>query len=413
MNAIQGTYDPVFKPVVSELQRQLRRHRGGFSACIYRDGRPVMDIWAGMARLDGAPWQPDTMSIGYSCTKGVTATALHILASEGLVDYDAPVARYWPEFGQAGKHDITIRHVLSHQAGLHRLRPLLRKASNVLDWDVVIRRLARARPARQPNGVGAYHAFAFGWLVGEVIQRITNKNIEQVIQDRIARPLGLDGCFIGCPQEQLDRVADCIGLPPLRRDRRAPFHRRYRVPRWIPPGPWRRAIMGGMHPRQLGRLFRHPEFWTTPIPAMNGVFTARSLAKLYAMLANGGELDGVRLMSEDTVHSATRVQTEGIDRVVIYPLRWRLGYHRADAMLKSLPEAFGHFGFGGSGAWANPQLKLSAALTHNAYPMSVGGQLRMARFTGSIYKALGLYDGLVKTLLSRTPTVLNPLPQRA
>ncbi len=411
MIELHGTYDPQFEPVVGELRRQLRQFKGGLSACIYRDGQPILDVWGGAARVDGSPWKRDTMAIGYSATKGVTATALHILASDGLIDYDEPVARYWPEFEQAGKHDITVRQVLSHQAGLHQLGPLLRKASNILDWDTLTHQLAAARPQLNPAGTGAYHAITFGWLVGELIRRVAGKSFQDVLRERLVEPLELDGCFIGCPRNQLDRVADVIGMPPIRRRRKLPFRRRYRVPKWVPPGPFRRLIVRGMHPRQLRRLFRHPDFWTTPIPAMNGVFTARSLAKLFAALANEGELGGVRLMSRETIQKATEVQTTGLDKVVIYPLRWRLGYHRADAMLKSVPEAFGHFGFAGTGVWANPTLRMSAGLIHNAYPLTISGQLRMAQFTGAVYKSMGLYDGLLKTILSGAPTVLHPLPE--
>lgn len=410
MVELHGTYDCQFEPVIEELQRQLRRFGGGISACIYRDGQPILDVWGGASRLDGSPWQRDTMAIGYSATKGVTATVLHTLASDGLIDYDDPVARYWPEFAQERKQDITVRQVLSHQAGLHQIRPLLRKASNILDWDTLTHQLAAARPELHPAGTGAYHAIAFGWLVGELIRRVAKQSFQKALRQRLVEPLDLDGCFIGCPRDQLERVADVMGLPPLRRRRKLPFRRRYRVPNWIPPGPLRRLIVRGMHPRQLRRLFRHPDFWTTPIPAMNGVFTARSLAKMFAALANDGELAGVRLMSHETLQKATEVQTTGLDKVVVYPLRWRLGYHRADAMLKAVPEAFGHFGFAGTGVWANPVLRLSAALIHNAYPLTVAGQLRMAQFTGSVYKALGLYDGLLKTIFSGTPTVLHPQP---
>ena len=407
---IQGTWEPRFEPVVDELREQLERYGGGVSACVYEDGKPVVDVWGGISRLDGTPWKRDTLVITYSTTKGVTSTALHVLASEGKIDYDAPVATYWPEFAQNGKEAITVRQLLSHQAGLHKMRRLVRRASHILDWDHMVGELARARPVFHPGSANAYHALTFGWLVGEIVQRVAGQMFADFLRERIQEPLELDGLFIGAPRSELHRIADVLGLPPLRREHGVPFRRRYRVPLWIPPGPARTMIAGGFHPRQLRRLFAHPEFWTTPIPAANGVFTARSLARLYATLAGGGELDGVRLMSPETVSRMAEVQTTRMDRVTLYPLHWRLGYHRADPMFKAVPEAFGHLGLGGAGGWANPAKRLAGAIVHNGNPLSIPGQIRSVRFTGSVYNALGEYDGLIPTLRAGERTVFHPVP---
>ena len=194
---IQGEYEPRFEPVAKLMRKQLRRYGGGAAAAVFVEGKPVVDIWAGSARSDGTPWQRDTMSICYSGTKGITSTAIHMLATDGLIDYEAPVADYWPEFGCNGKERITVRQLLSHQAGLHKLVHLVDKLTDILDWDLIVSRLAKTEPDFHPGTANAYQAVTFGWLVGELIRRISGVTVSEFVQERIAKPLGLDGLYIG------------------------------------------------------------------------------------------------------------------------------------------------------------------------------------------------------------------------
>lgn len=408
---IHGDYDPRFEPVANVLRKQVAHYGGGGAASVYLKGKCVVDIWAGQARHDGSPWERDTMSICYSGTKGVAATAVHILASEGLLEYDAPVARYWPEFGCNGKENITVRHVLSHQAGLHKVVALVDQLTDILDWDLIVDRLAETEPDFHPGTANAYHAITFGWLVGELVHRVSGMPFPEFVQKRIVEPLALDGLYIGEADGQMDRLSDVVGLPPLRRHGAGPLPTEYRAPSWMPPGPLRSLLRRGLTPRNMKELFTHPSFWKACLPAMNGVCTARSLAKMYSALSLGGELDGVRLVRKDIVEKSAEVQSKRADRVVIYPLHWRLGYHRADALLMDVPRAFGHFGLGGAGGWANPELGLSAALTHNGFPLSVRGQVRTATMTAAVYESLGLYRGVCHTL--RHGPVIELLPARA
>ncbi len=408
---IHGDYEPRFEPVANVLRKQVAYYGGGGAASVYLEGKCVVDIWAGQARHDGSPWERDTMSICFSATKGVAATAVHILASEGLLEYDAPVARYWPEFGRNGKEKITVRHVLAHQAGLHRVVPLVDQLTDILDWDLIVDRLADTEPDFHPGTANAYHAITFGWLVGELIHRVSGIPFPEFIQKRIVAPLALDGLYIGEADGQIDRLTDLVGLPPLRRHGAAPLPTEYGVPSWMPPGRLRSLVRRGITPRHVKELFTHPLFWKACLPAMNGVCTARSLAKMYSALSLGGELDGVRLIRKDILAESVEVQSKRADKVVIYPLHWRLGYHRADALLMDVPRAFGHFGAGGAGGWANPELRLSAALSHNGFPFSVIGQARTARITAAVYQSLGLYRGICHTL--RHGPVIELLPARA
>jgi CubicO group peptidase (beta-lactamase class C family) len=409
---IRGDYDPRFEPVANVLRKQVAHYGGGGAASVYLEGKCVVDIWAGRARHDGSPWERYTMSICYSGTKGVAATAVHILASEGLLDYDVPVACYWPEFGCNGKEAITVRHVLSHQAGLHKVVPLVDQLTDILNWDLIVDRLAETEPDFHPGTANGYHALTFGWLVGELVHRVSGIPFPEFVQKRIVDPLALDGLYVGEADTQMDRLTDIVGLPSLRRHGAAPLPKQYQqAPSWMPPGPFRSLVRRGLTPRNMKELFTHPAFWKACLPAMNGVCTARSLAKMYSALSLGGELDGVRLIREDIVQKSAEVQSKRADKVVIYPLHWRLGYHRADALLMDVPRAFGHFGLGGAGGWANPELGLSAALSHNGFPLSVRGQIRTATLTAAVYESLGLYRGVCHTL--RHGPVVELLPARA
>ena len=408
---IHGAYEPRFEPVVTLMRKQIKQYGGGAAAAVFIEGEPVVDIWAGPARHDGTPWQRDTMSICYSGTKGIASTAIHMLATDGLIDYEAPVADYWPEFGCNGKQEITVRQLLSHQAGLHKLVHLVEKITDILDWDLIVSRLAETEPDFHPGTANAYQAVTFGWLVGELIRRISGLTVSEFIEQRIVKPLNLDGLYIGEADSQMDRIADFVGLPELQRHGAAPLATDYRVPFWVRSKKMRDLCQRGLTPRYAKELFTHPSFWKACLPAMNGVATARSLAKMYAPLAMGGELDGVRLVSEEVITRASEVQTKRADRVAIYPLHWKLGYHRTDAFLMDVPAAFGHFGLGGAGGWANPEHKLSFAFLHSGFPVTIVGQTLTVMMTAELYESIGVYKGLCHTL--RHGPIVDLVPKRA
>ena len=408
---IEGAFEPRFEPVAELMRKQIAHYGGGAAAAVFLDGKPVVDIWAGPGRSDGTPWQRDTMSICYSGTKGIAATAIHMLATEGRIDYEAPVAAYWPEFGCNGKERITVRQLLSHQAGLHKLTHLVDRITDILDWDLIVSRLEKTEPDFDPGTANAYQAVTFGWLVGELIRRISGLTVPEFVERRISQPLGLDGLYIGDADTQMERLPDFVGLPDLQRTRAKPLSMDYRVPFWIRGERLRDLWRRGLTPKNAKQLYTHPAFWKACLPAMNGVATARSLAKMYAMLAMDGELDGVRYVSEDIIRKASEVQTRRADRVAIYPLHWKLGYHRADASILAVPEAFGHFGLGGAGGWANPELKLSFAFLHSGFPVTIVGQTRTVMMTAAVYESLGIYKGVCHTL--KNGPVVDLVPKRA
>ncbi len=189
-----------------------REGPGGAAVTVYHRGEKVVELATGTRDEAGAPFELDTLAISMSTTKGVTATALHVLIDRGEVSLDAPVARYWPEFGARGKAATTVRQALAHQAGVYRIRPLVARFEELHDWDAMARRVADAEPARPSGAKTAYHAFTFGWLIGEVVRRVVGAaTFSEALQQLVARPLGLRGLLVGVPDDALGRVADVVG----------------------------------------------------------------------------------------------------------------------------------------------------------------------------------------------------------
>jgi CubicO group peptidase (beta-lactamase class C family) len=391
---LSGSHEPGFEPLARALRETLSRAPGGGAAlCIYQDGRKVFDMWGGPRDDDGNPWEERTPSVAFSVTKGVASTALHILADRGLVHYDEPVARYWPEFGQAGKGAITLRQLLSHAAGLYDVRNTLH-FEELMDWERAVEGLARAPAQHPPGRHHGYHAMTYGHLVGEVVRRVSGKPFGQFVLDEIAGPLGLADFWVGASDEAVARAARLKRQRPRRTDAgEAPRPRKARRRSAF------RLMERGMQlvglPMDLGRLrdafaprgvehfdFSSPEVLRACIPACNGLFSARDLARMYAALAAGGSLDGVRLMSAETVRAASRVHAFGPDHVLVFPMKWRLGYHGVPTLAGTIEEAFGHFGYGGSGAWASPRENASFGFVVNAGAGTPLGDLRVVRLSG-------------------------------
>ena len=390
---LDGRIHPDFQGVEAALRHQLRNYPGGAAVCVYHRGECVVDLWGGHSDDAGTLWRRDTMAPSFSTTKGVASTLLHIYADRGLIDYDARVAEYWPEFGQAGKEEITVRQILSHQSGLYHIRQMIDHANRMLDWEHMVRAIEQAQPAHIPGTRTGYHGLTYGFLVGEIIQRVTGKKFSDLVQTEIAQPLSLDGLFIGTPEHEIPRAAKLLFPKSTRKLSRTSMGSRLEHYAAKLSKRLRRlgidsdltSIFDALAPRGISDFdFGSPESLRVAIPAGNGLFTARSLAKMYALLANGGELGGVRLLSEDTLQQATTLQQPtGRHSVIPFDMRWRLGYH-AVATTRGFPrKAFGHFGFGGSGAWADPKRRLSVALIVNSGLGSPFGDVRTARMGGA------------------------------
>jgi CubicO group peptidase (beta-lactamase class C family) len=392
---LEGFTHPDFAPVAEMLRKILpSKGHGGAAVCVYHRGEKVVDVWGGTRDASGAPWQDDTLSVSFSTTKGVASTLLHVYADRGLIDYDERVARYWPEFAQAGKQDITVRQLLCHQAGLYAIGDMIDHASEMLDWDRMIERLSAAEPVHGPGTAHGYHGLTYGWLVGELVRRVANgKSFSELIDHELAQPLGLEGLYCGVPEHESHR---CARLMAPMMDAPAEERRRRTERTWAAAERWARRLsklgirydpthtLKALMPPGMDDLdMNDTAFRAASIPAANGMFTARSLARLYACLAMGGELDGVRLVSPETVAKAATEQNRGVGRVIPISMRWRLGYHRVFTVRGKVPRGFGHFGFGGSGAWADPDRGLAVALTVNSGVGTPFGDVRIARVGGT------------------------------
>jgi len=389
---LDGEIHPDYADVASTLIRQIPRNsHAGSAACVYHEGRPVVDIWGGIKDSAGNAWVAETTAPSFSTTKGVLSTLVHILVDQGKAQYDDTIAEHWPEFGCRGKESITIRHALCHEAGLYRITDLISRPAEMLDWEHMKFRIADAEPAHEPGNEHGYHALTYGWLIGGLIEAISGKSLQAVLAEELVDPLKLDGMFIGMPHNELYRRAE------LTQGLSEPAEAREE---------WQETAMLWLE-RGLGHLgvelsefnsalnpFTEPFDWNAEesvqamIPAANGQFTARSLARMYAMLAGGGEIDGVRVLSEQRVREISEVQSTARDRVLFIPMHWRMGYHKAFTLGVRAPEAFGHYGYGGSGAFCDPSRNLAVALTLNSGAGTPMGNSNMPRIARAAIRAV-------------------------
>jgi CubicO group peptidase (beta-lactamase class C family) len=391
----EGTCDPRFAEVREEFERGFaERGEVGAAVAVTVDGEAVVDLWGGVAEPEtGRPWAEDTIAQFWSCTKGVTSLCAHVLASRGELDLDAPVAKYWPEFADAGKDEIPVRWLLTHQAGLAAL-PEPIPDDGLCDWDDVVGRLARQAPLWAPGTRHGYHALTFGHLVGEVVRRVTGRSLGTFLQDEVTGPLGLD-LWIGLPEEHEERVATNISAEP---DPAAPLPRFYEAALTDPSSMAAMVMMnsgGYLFPGATNRR----EIHAAEIPAVNGIGNARSLAGLYRPLALGGEADGVRLVDEAALVRMGAVASATVDAVMLVPTRWSVGFMKAndnrhlppgnnDSVLLS-ETAFGYLGSGGSLGFADPAARLSFGYTMNRQGATTGLDERGQSLVDATYRALG------------------------
>lgn len=361
---LNGHCDARFRGVAEVVAAQLAagEHHGVSFAAFFR-GEPVVDIWGGSRNaLEGgeAPWADDTLVMSFSTTKGIAATALHMAMERSATSYDAPVADVWPEFGNKGKDTITIRHLLTHRAGVPQIRDQIDGCEQMGDWEHMVGVMEGLEPLWEPGTASAYHAINFGWLIGETLRRIDGRPISTFLAEEIAGPLSLDGLFIGAPEAEHRRIAPLIegsGAAIGQDDLYDTIMQKDSIP-------WKALSPRG----SILEYFNTPAGMSACIPSISGAFTARSLAKVYAALERGGEIDGVRILSGDSVGKATTVQSEDNDMIIALA-RWRLGYMSGRGLLALGPnrEAYGHIGAGGTVAGADPKAEVSFGLIYDSY----------------------------------------------
>lgn len=364
-----------------------RTHDGGGALAVYLHGEPVLDVWAGWATPVDR-WQRDTVALSFSTGKGVASTVLHRLAERGIVDYDAPVARYWPEFAAAGKEAITVRDLMSHRAGLHRVRGLVPGPLGLMDHAVVTTALAASAPDPRSPRLPGYHAVTYGTLVAELAARATGKPFAELVRTEIAEPLGVPEFWFVVPPEERYRIAKSFPrINPFRLSWETTSFALSRIPGL-------RGVADAGMPQGFDELVRNPAIHDVAMPGWNGVFNARALAKMYGALANGGNVEGIQFLRPETVAQLSEVQTTDRDYVLGIRMHWRLGYHAGlVASRTQYGHAFGHYGLGGSGAFADPKSGLALAFVTNRMgnaltPLTDLRMLRLGAHAQSIARRL-------------------------
>jgi CubicO group peptidase (beta-lactamase class C family) len=384
---IEGEVDKRFESVRRAFAENFeKRGELGAAVAMFIDGRPVVDLWGGyFDKAKNRPWNRDTLVNVYSTTKGLTATCAHRLIDQGKLDPDEPVSRYWPEFAQGGKKDLPVRYLLSHRAGLPAIRKVLAEEA-LFDWDSMAAALAEQEPWWQPGTKHGYHALTIGWLVGEVIKRITGTGLGKYFREEIAEPLKLD-CHIGLDAAHDSRVSDLLAAPPPGPDEPNLFVEAMKEPE----GATAKAFL---NPPVLTKpnLVNTRSWRGAELGAANAHTTARSLARLYGSLARGGEIDGYRIVRPEALERFYAEQSYGPDQVLMQmPTRFSMGFmlSQPDAMFGPHRKAFGHPGAGGSLGFADPQARVGFGYTMNQMANGLLIDARASALIDAFYAALG------------------------
>ncbi|AZK94516.1 MULTISPECIES: serine hydrolase domain-containing protein [Streptomyces] len=423
MTDVRGTVADGFEPVREAFVRNFeQRGERGAAVAVYRDGHKVVDLWAGTRDVDGgpgpagagdasgseagtppgappgspsaspsgsppgAPWAVDTAQIVRSVTKGVAAAVVLLLHQRGRIDLDAPVGTYWPEFKAAGKERVLVRHLLSHRAGLPALdRPLT--PTEAIDGVSGPAALAAQAPAWQPGTDHGYHAQTYGWLLAELVPRVTGRSIGRWVAEEIARPLGLD-FWLGLPAEEAHRVGRIGPVeepPPVRSGGLTLRPKRSVADAYRDPDSLTRRAFGVIAPLPDENA---PEYRAAELPASGGISTARALARFYASTI--GAVDGgPRLFAPATLTLARTEESAGPDRVLVVPTRYGLGFmlHGPAAPLLG-PGSFGHPGRGGSLGFADPDAGIAFGYVTNGLRKGVTADPRAQALVRAVRSAL-------------------------
>lgn len=382
---VEGSYDPKFKGVVDAFVENFEsRDEVGANVCLTLEGKTLVDLWGGKVARDGAPWTRDTISIVFSCTKGATAICAHLLADRGLLDLDAPVSKYWPEFAKNGKENATVSMMLDHSVGLGHVRTKLKDGA-YYDYDYMIKVLEEEAPFWEPGTRNGYHGVTFAWTVGELVHRASGKRMGEFFRDEVAKPLGLD-FHIGLPEEHEPRVARMINAVPDEMSLKSRFTQ---------------AVIND--PNSLASLFlmnngaadfNSRECHAAEIGSANGITNGRGLAGLYKPFANG------ELVSADTIARMGRVaMATHEDATLLIPTRFALGFMKSmdnrkvpnvrDMSCILSDAAFGHVGMGGSIGFADPEAKMSFGYNMNRMGNGILLNDRGQSLVDAAYTSLG------------------------
>lgn len=370
------------QPLFDENFRDRREL--GAAVSVWQYGTPILDLHGGYrdAKRE-TPWTGDTIVLFWSATKGLgSACLLHVL-QEQKIALERRVAEFWPEFAQGGKGDVTLAQLLSHQAGLAALDDRL----DVLDYEAVVRALAAQAPLWPPGDGHGYHARTFGFLLDEIVRRLSRSTLSHYWRTTFAEPLGLD-IWIGLPEAKNARAATIYAAKARRPPTPAQFYADLATPGTLVRKTF--TSPAGLH---AVSGMNAPAARATPIVSFGGIGSARSLAKFYALLANGGELDGNRIFKLETISKMTTTLTSGVDRVFQIPTSFSAGFMKdpAEATQRIFGPsqlAFGHPGAGGSHAFADPENGIAFAYVMNQMEQSLLPDGKSLRLVDAMYALL-------------------------
>ncbi len=390
---VSGRCAAEFAPVGDAfIENFAQRDEVGASVCVSVGGETVVDLWGGRvsADEDAKAWSDDTISLVFSCTKAATALCAHMLIDRGELDLHAPVAQYWPEFATNGKEHATVEMMLNHSVGLPALRDPL-KDGGYYDWGYMVERLAAEQPFWEPGTRNGYHMMTFGWVVGELVRRVSGRSLGTFFREEVAEPLDLD-FWIGVPEAHLPRVVPMIAWTP---DAGAPMM------------PFTQALISDPNSIQYLSLMNagnhksdSPQAYAAEIGGGGGIANARALAGMYTPLANGGQHNGVRLLSADHIVRMREVSVSTmVDATLLIPSRFGLGFmrsmdnrHRPTGEMETCllgAGAFGHAGAGGSIGFADPSEGLAFGYSMNRMGAGILLNSRGQSLVDATYRSLG------------------------
>lgn len=375
---INGFCEPRFSAVEQAFRNNFSEHGDIGAACtIYHGDQCIVDLWGGFGNPESSiPWRHDTLQLVFSAAKGITTTCIWMLVERGLLDIDKPIADYWPEFGCNGKEAISTRMVLSHRAGLAAVDGDLTLAQ-VFQWQPVIDAIQDQAPNWSPNTTHGYHARSFGWILGELLRRISNTSIGEFIQSEIAIPQQLD-LWIGLPDSELGRCAKVI--PPQTGTQSL-------ADLFGESSLMVRVLNGPSNLFDYNDMWNQAELLKAQMPSSNAVCTAPSLAQFYKLLL---PRDGRKsLLSVATINEACKLMSDGPDEVIKAPTRFGSGFALPPFLAPHCSaSSFGHSGAGGSLGFADPEADISFAYVMNKMRFDMGGDPRTEALLKALYSSL-------------------------
>lgn len=387
MAAAQGWTAPGYEAVREAFdQNFVDGLEVGAAFAAYHRGEPVADLWGGVADVHtGRPWEEDSMVVVFSTTKGATAICANRLIQEGRLSPSDLVTDHWPEFGAAGKAEITVEQLLSHQAGLAWVEEPL-ALEQALAWDPMIHALEQQAPTWVPGTAHGYHAITFGYLVGEVVRRITGRTIGTYFRELFGDPLGVD-FWIGLPEEHEHRVAPLVGSIAGGGDD-LDAETKATLDEFMGPDTMLGKALTAGGAFSGDGIFNSRAVHAAEVPAAAGISDARSIARMYAACL--GEVDGVRIIDDERIRDASTQRTKGPNIVVLdLDLQFGLGFIVPSTLITvGGPRSFGHFGAGGSVGWADPDAGFAFGYTMNRMDIGLAGDARSSRLIDACYAAV-------------------------